>query len=195
MRSPCTSDCMPQPRRTALTLIGACALGCSAGPWAQAVGATPTAMASPKPMPIPVPPPLGLRVVLPELAMISEPGHPALHLAGQVTVLYWWASWCPFCREQTPQIQTLWAQQARHGLQVLGISVDRQAHTARAYLKQGGYTFPCAWYDERLAGVFAKPSMIPSTAVVDRQAQVVQSERGQMFPEDVAALARWLTRS
>lgn len=195
MQSFFTSACSPRQRRAALKSLVSCALGCGAGPWVQAVGATSTETASSKPVSIGVPPPLGLRVVLPGLAMISEPAHPPPRLEGQVTVLYWWASWCPFCREQTPQIQTLWAQQARHGLQVLGISVDRQAHTARAYLKQGGYTFPCAWYDERLAGVFAKPSMIPSTAVVDRQAQVVQSERGQMFPEDVAALARWLTRS
>jgi thiol-disulfide isomerase/thioredoxin len=143
---------------------------------------------------MPVPPPLGQKVLLPTLAWISERVWSPAQLEGRITVVYWWASWCPFCREQTPQMQALWERHAQQGIQVLGISVDRKPETARAYLKQGGYNFACAWYDEALTRVFARPGMIPSVAVLNRQARVVQSERGQMFPEDVAALSRWLSQ-
>lgn len=166
--------------------MAASALAGACGPnaWAQA--------APEKALAMPAPPPVGQRVVWPELHMLSDPARSPAQLKGQVTVIYWWASWCPFCREQTPQIQALWERHGRQGLQVLGISVDRQAETARAYLNRGGYTFACAWYDQNLAQVFARPTMVPAIAVLDRQARVVQSDRGQLFPEDVAALSRWL---
>lgn len=181
-------NALPNARRQALKSLGAFALssGLSPSPWAQP---NPSAAGT-----LPAPPPLGQKVLLPPLTWISELTWTPPQLEGHVTVVYWWASWCPFCREQTPQIQALWERHAQQGLRVLGISVDRQAQTARAYLKRGGYTFACAWYDEALARVFARPSMIPSLAVLDRQARVVQSERGQLFPEDVAALSRWLSQ-
>ncbi len=179
---------LPQARRLTLKSLGTWALGCGFGPdlWAQAHANT-TGL-------IQIPPPLGQKVDLPPLAWISERVWPAAQLKGRITIFYWWASWCPFCREQAPQIQALWERHAQQGLQVLGISVDRNAETARAYLKKGGYTFACAWYDEALARVFARPGMIPSLFVLNRQAQVVQAERGQIFPEDVAALSRWLSQ-
>ncbi|NBQ91157.1 MAG: TlpA family protein disulfide reductase [Betaproteobacteria bacterium] len=178
----------PSRRRLALKTL---AVG--AASWWPLFGAQGHASTS-LPGPMAVPPALGQRVRFPPLRLISgEPLSPSF-FEGQIAVVYWWASWCPFCREQTPQIQALWERHARQGLRLLGISVDRQLESARAYLLKGGYTFPCAWFDEELARVFARPSMIPSTIVLDRSARVVQSERGQMFPEDVAALSRWLAQ-
>lgn len=140
-----------------------------------------------------VPPALGQALALPPFTLLSGETLGPSHFKGHATVLYWWASWCPFCREQTPEMQKLWQRHGEQGLRVMGISVDKQIDAARQYLAKGQYNFPCTWLGEELAGVFARPRGIPVTAVVDRSGQVVQSERGQMFPEDVAALARWVT--
>ena len=41
---------------------------------------------------------------------------------GRVLVLYWWASWCPFCAQQSPEMQKLWAAQQDRGLRMLALS-------------------------------------------------------------------------
>lgn len=117
---------------------------------------------------------------------------PASHFEGRVTVIYWWASWCPFCREQTPEMQKLWIQHSPRSLRLLGISVDTKLEVAQQHQTRAGMTFPSTWSTEGLMRIFPRPRGVPVTAVIDRRGLVVQIERGQMFPEDIASLARWL---
>jgi thiol-disulfide isomerase/thioredoxin len=112
---------------------------------------------------------------------------------GRVLVLYWWASWCPFCAETTPHVEALWRAQAplgSKGLLVLALSVDNDAMPARDYLARRGYALPAAWVTPAFARVLPKPRGLPVTVVRGRDGRVLQAEAGQLFPEDVQALAR-----
>ena len=70
---------------------------------------------------------------------------------GRALVLYWWASWCPFCAQQSPEMQKLWAAQQDRGLRMLALSIDKKPDEAVAYLQKKGYTFPAAWLGPELA--------------------------------------------
>ena len=107
-------------------------------------------------------------------------------------VLYWWASWCPFCAEQSPEMQKLWQAQQGRGLQMLALSIDKKPEEAVAYLRKKGYTFPAAWLSPELLKTYRKPEGLPVTVVRGKDGRVAQAEKGQLFPEDVALLARWL---
>ncbi|NBQ87592.1 MAG: TlpA family protein disulfide reductase [Betaproteobacteria bacterium] len=163
--------------------------------WLAAIAALPLASVAQTPAPRTaqaVPPVNGQTIALPPFTLISGETLAPSHFEGRTTVLYWWASWCPFCREQTPEMQKLWQRHAAQGLRFVGIAVDKQVDAARQYLVKGGYDFPCAWYGEALAAAFERPRGIPVTVVLDRSARVVMSARGQMFPEDVASISRWI---
>jgi hypothetical protein len=110
---------------------------------------------------------------------------------GQVLVIYWWASTCPFCALQSPEMQKLWDAQRSKGLQLLTLSIDRKPADATAYLKKKGYTFPAGWVTPDIQRVLPKPRGLPITLVRGRDGRVLQAERGQLFPEDVELLARW----
>ena len=111
---------------------------------------------------------------------------------GRPVILYWWASWCPFCAQQSPEMQKLWGAQSGQGLQMLALSIDKKPEDAAAYLKRKGYTFPAAWLSPDLARAYPKPDGLPVTVVRGKDGRVVQAEKGQLFAEDVAELARWL---
>ena len=111
---------------------------------------------------------------------------------GRVLVLYWWASWCPFCAEQSPEMQKLWDAQRGRGLQMLALSIDKKPEDATAYLRKKGYSFPAAWLSPELLKTYRKPDGLPVTVVRGKDGRVAQAEKGQLFPEDVAQLARWL---
>ena len=111
---------------------------------------------------------------------------------GRALVLYWWASWCPFCAQQSPEMQKLWAAQKDRGLRMLALSIDKKPDEAVAYLQKKGYTFPAAWLGPELAAAYPKPEGLPVTVVRGKDGRVVQAEKGQLFAEDVVDLARWL---
>ncbi|MBH1965053.1 MAG: TlpA family protein disulfide reductase [Comamonadaceae bacterium] len=111
---------------------------------------------------------------------------------GKVLVLYWWASWCPFCALQSPEMQKLWDAQRARGLQMLGLSIDKKPEEAVSYLKKKAYTFPSAWMSPEVARFYPKPDGLPVTIVIGKDGRVAQTEKGQLFPEDVEQLARWL---
>lgn len=114
---------------------------------------------------------------------------------GRVLVLYWWASWCPFCALVSPHIEALWRQErtkGRDGLLLLAPSIDREPQAARDYLARRGYTFPAAWVTPEFQRALPKPRGLPVTIVRGRDGRVRQAEAGQLFPEDVMALTRHL---
>jgi thiol-disulfide isomerase/thioredoxin len=111
---------------------------------------------------------------------------------GQVLVLYWWASWCPFCALTSPAVEALWRANKDKGLRLLALSIDKQPQPARDYLDKRGYTFPAAWVTPAFQRALPKPHGLPVTLVRGRDGRVLQAEAGQLFPEDVIGLARHL---
>lgn len=138
------------------------------------------------------PPPLGSRLALPELPLLDGRLLRPADLAGQVVVLYWWASWCPFCAVQSPLIDRLDRAQRARGLRVVGLSIDRKPEDATAYLARRGYGFASAWVSPALQRALPKPKGLPVTVVLGRDGRVVMSESGQLFPEDIDAIAAFL---
>ena len=160
-----------------------------AGAQPQPVATPGTPAAAPR-AEIPLPP-LGSMITVPDLTLLDGSQLTTAGRAGKTMVLYWWASWCPFCAEQSPLMDRLSRGEGDHGLLVLGLSVDRQPEPAQAYLKRKGYVFPSAWLSPELARVLPKPKGLPVTVVLSPEGRVLAAESGQMFDEDVADLARW----
>lgn len=105
-----------------------------------------------------------------------------------------WASWCPFCGAQNPHVQKLYDAHHGRGLTVLAFSIDRDEQAAKDYLARRGYTFGVAMHTPQVDRWFGNRRTLPETYVVDPQGNVVFTHRGEMFPEDIAALARFAAR-
>jgi cytochrome oxidase Cu insertion factor (SCO1/SenC/PrrC family) len=140
----------------------------------------------------PAMPALGNVVKLPTVTLFDGTVFHPEQAAGHITVVYWWASTCPFCALQSPEMQKFWLQHKGKGLQFLALSVDRQPEHATAYLQKRGYTFPSGWVSTEVHRALPKPRGLPVTLVMGRDGRILQAERGQMFPEDVAQMASWL---
>lgn len=140
----------------------------------------------------PPPPPVGTPLALPEVPMLDGSRFRPADAEGQVLVLYWWASWCPFCAVQSPLMDKLWRAQASRGLMMLGLSIDKKPEDARAYLAKRGYAFPSGFVTPEVARALPKPKGLPVTIVRGRDGRVKMAEAGQLFPEDVEQIATFL---
>lgn len=137
-------------------------------------------------------PAVGNLLRLPEVPLLDGGVFRPADAEGRVLVVYWWASWCPFCAQQSPHMQTLWERERKRGLRILALSIDRDPASAKAHLAKHGYTFPAAMATPEVERVLPKPKGLPVTVVRGRDGRVLQAERGQLFPEDVEALGQWL---
>lgn len=171
-------------------LIAAAALGAPAWARAQGTALGDAAATEAKAPPLPA---VGSSLALPpQIERLDGSHFVAREAEARVLLLYWWASWCPFCAETTPQVEALWRAQRERGLLLLALSIDKDPKPARDYLARRGYTLPAAWVTPELQRVMPKPRGLPVTVVRGRDGRVLQAEAGQLFPEDVQALARHL---
>jgi hypothetical protein len=134
----------------------------------------------------------GSRLAVPALTLLDGSRFAPADAEGKLLVLYWWASWCPFCALQSPHMDQLWRTQSARGLAFLGLSIDKTAAPATAYLRQKGYAFPSAWVSPEVERALPRPPGLPVTVVLGRDGKVLMAEAGQLFPEDVADIARFL---
>ncbi|MGH6622498.1 MAG: TlpA disulfide reductase family protein [Burkholderiaceae bacterium] len=134
---------------------------------------------------------LGSRVEWSDIKLLDGRVLRAEDLRGRVVVIQMWASWCPFCALQNPHIQKLADANRERGLLVLAVSIDRTEQAARDYLKKNGYTFDVAMQTPQFEQWLGKRRALPETFVVDASGKVVFSQRGEMFGDDIGALARF----
>jgi len=137
-------------------------------------------------------PAIGTPLALPEVPLLDGSRFLPAAAEGQVLVLYWWASWCPFCALQSPLMDKLWREQSPRGLKMLGLSIDKKPADAVAYMSKRGYAFPSGFVTPEVARALPKPKGLPITIVRGRDGRVQMAEAGQLFPEDVEQIARFL---
>jgi cytochrome c biogenesis protein CcmG, thiol:disulfide interchange protein DsbE len=134
--------------------------------------------------------------------VIPDPlqGYPALTDAdlrtGAVTLVNFWASWCPPCRAEHPVLLQMQAD----GLRVAGVNIKDDPANATAYLEEGGNPFFGQAFDPRgrMAidwGVTAPPETFivggDGTVLFRFQGPLVGSDFEQRFlPALDAALGR-----
>lgn len=60
---------------------------------------------------------------------------------GHPVWITFWASWCPPCRAENPDIQEVYAANQEQGLVVLAVSIGEDASTVRGYVQRTGLTY------------------------------------------------------
>lgn len=170
------------PRRAWLS---AAAVLVSAWPtaWAQPVSAAAEEAKAP---PLPA---LGSELKMPRITLLDGAVFDPAQAEGKPLLVYWWSSTCPFCALQSPSMEQLWQSQKGRGLQMVALSIDKRPEDALAYLKKKGHSFPAAWASPAWRKAFPKPRGLPITLLRGRDGRLVLAEKGQMFAEDVEAIA------
>lgn len=93
-------------------------------------------------------------------------------LAGQVVLVNFWATWCPPCRKEMPDLDSLARDFKAQGLVVLAISNEPDA-TVRAYIEAHPVGYPILLdAGSRVTDALAIDS-IPKTFLYDRSGQLV----------------------
>src|ERR1700682_872013 len=97
---------------------------------------------------------------------------------GKVIFVNFWATWCPPCREEVPELIAL---QKRYGssLQIVGISEDDDpAASVLKFAKQSGINYPIVMATPEVIAAYGGVPALPTTFVIDTQGRVVEKHAG-----------------
>jgi peroxiredoxin len=93
-------------------------------------------------------------------------------LRGNVVVVNFWATWCPPCRKEMPDLETLYKQFKDQGLVILAIS-DEDAGKVRPFVAEQKVTYPILLDPGRKVNELFQIEGIPKTFVYDRGGKLV----------------------
>ena len=132
---------------------------------------------------------VGDTVTLPSLTLLDGKTLPASAFKDRTVIVEYWASWCPFCAQQNPHLQKLYDATRGKPIQIVTLSIDKKPQEAVDYIKAHGYTFPAGMETDAWQAALGKRRGLPELYVIGRNGKVLRKEVGEMFGEDVAALA------
>jgi thiol-disulfide isomerase/thioredoxin len=99
-------------------------------------------------------------------------------LKGKVVLLQFWTTWCPYCRQEQPLVDSLDQEFRDRGLVVLAVDVNESKKTVKKYLEQSPRSCRIVLTeDTNLAAMYAANSY-PIYVVIDREGNVVATRRG-----------------
>ncbi len=93
-------------------------------------------------------------------------------LKGKVVMLNFWATWCPPCRKEMPDLENLYRQFEPQGLVILGIS-DDEPEKVREFVQKQGTTYPVLLDPGSKVNELLHIQGIPKTFVYDREGKIV----------------------
>ena len=120
----------------------------------------------------------------PDFTLTSPGGEPVAlsDFRGKTVVLNFWATWCPPCRAEMPELQQVWEERGEgRDLVVLAVDVEESADAVADFVENFGLTFPVALdADGSVADRYGLPGL-PSTFFIDARGVLRSQVLGPVF--------------
>src|SRR5947209_5920406 len=104
---------------------------------------------------------------------------------GKVVLLNFWATWCPPCRAEMPDL-VKWQRQYRSGgLQVIGVTYPpaRRAEV-RKFTRGIRINYPVVFGAKETKALFDSGEALPLSVIIDREGNVRDVIQGIILPEE-----------
>lgn len=111
---------------------------------------------------------------------------------GKVTIIDFWASWCGPCRAENPNVVALYNQYHEKGLNIIGVSLDKDAAKWKEAIAKDGLTWSqvsnLKFWDEPIAKLY-NVKAIPAMFILDANGNIVAKDlKGEALKAKVEEL-------
>ena len=133
---------------------------------------------------------------IPDLTMKTLDGRTITtkDLAGKVAVFNFWATWCPPCRAEIPDLVKLQDQYRDH-IVIIGVSSDDgPSDKVSQFAAEYKMNYPIVMETPELVKAFPGIFALPTTFVVAPDSKMVQKHVGQIRPAQLELEARVLAK-
>ncbi len=100
---------------------------------------------------------------------------------GKVVLINFWATWCPPCRMEIPQLIEL-ADRYKDRLLIIGVSMDDSpAEEVKQFAKEAGINYPIVMGGREMIAEFGGVPGLPTSYILNSDSRVVQKHVG-LYP-------------
>jgi thiol-disulfide isomerase/thioredoxin len=130
---------------------------------------------------------LGQGVKSPSLTLRSTEGR-IVRLSdyrGKVALINFWATWCPPCRAEIPDLVKLQRDYGKEGLQIIGVTYppERRARV-RSFTRRLKVNYPILLGTRETKAAFSADETLPLTVIIDREGTIHSVIAGILLPAE-----------
>jgi peroxiredoxin len=104
---------------------------------------------------------------------------------GKVVLIYFWATWCPPCRTEIPELVEWQRDYRQQGLQIIGVTYPPQTRAeVRRFARKMKMNYELVLGTKATKLLFTESETLPLTIVIDRAGNVRHLIEGIIFPEE-----------
>ncbi|MEI7787976.1 MAG: TlpA disulfide reductase family protein [Chlorobiaceae bacterium] len=127
---------------------------------------------------------------VPAFSVVSLDGKTvgSANLTGTTYIVNFFASWCPPCRSEIPDMVVLQNQYGRKGFTFIGVAVNETEPTIREFIKKNKINYPVVMANEQIVNAFSRYvdggiRAIPTSFVVNSSGKISQVITGARSKE------------
>lgn len=97
---------------------------------------------------------------------------------GKTVLINFWATWCPPCRAELPDIEAISKQYSSKGLVVIGVSEDSGNNlldNVSNFVSQHGLTYQIVIDNNKIADAYGNINAIPTSFIVNKAGKIVKT--------------------
>lgn len=131
----------------------------------------------------------------PSLKTLDGQTHKLSALRGKIVVVNFWATWCAPCQEELPRLSQIAASYAGKPVEFVLISIDEPKDRAKIPAALDRLHLPQqSWVggDTDLMDRFGLGNIVPGTAILDEQGEVIARIMGEAREDDIRHALDWL---
>lgn len=98
----------------------------------------------------------------------------------KIVLLNFWASWCPPCRAEMPDLDKLYEENKDDDFIVLAVNLGESEDTVKKFIEQNGYGFPVLLDKTQEVGITYQTFSIPTSVMVDKEGKIRAYRPGLM---------------
>lgn len=106
---------------------------------------------------------------------------------GKAVMLNFFATWCPPCRMEIPDLVNVHEKYADKGVVIIGLSVDEDKNAVPGFLQKLGVKYPVYMADNSITRAFGISS-IPFNVFINKKGDVVLAGSGLVEHKDLVEI-------